>query len=478
MESSSKTTQRRFRFRDHSQPEYQTSVPSSEPSSDVSALSLHDSDEPQIESMTGRGIKHLCDELLELKEAASEDLQKNIFANYSSFLRILEEVTGVENELLQLENHFESHKRLVRDLIDRIYPNILSISSNIEDHIDNEPSLLPSEFESHINDVSDKLDLLMSENKVDEALELLESADAHYQGIQFEDYSDSDINLYNHVIFEKMSMLKQRLIQIAENGRTVGPELQKALTGLFRLGETQLAIELLLKYYHSRIVEGMKDLHWSKCSSSERYIRELARFVFSMISQAAKSFMMLCGENSPYASELMMWSCEETKSFVAYFEENVKKISASNGGLSYAIKAVKFSVLYCSLLENQSLVLQPYLVMLLCPCIEEVLNSHVNHFKKVVGIFSVSDSWSLEKYLVSGVFGGGSLTLDAGEQPEYCVLTTSGRKFLTLLQKPIGQWQTLKKSSDPWLINPWPVKPGNTMENKKQLYEPVNIILS
>ncbi|KAL4393821.1 hypothetical protein HN51_021794 [Arachis hypogaea] len=433
MESSSKT-QRRFRFRDHSQPESQNSVPSSEPSSDVSALSLHDSDEPEIESMTGRGIKHLCDELLELKEAASEDLQKNIFANYSFFLRILEEVTGVENELVQLENHFVSHKRLVRDLIDRIYPNILSLSSNIEDHIDNETSLIRSEFEAHINDVSDKLDLLMSENKVDEALELLESADAHYQGIQFEDYSDSDINLYNSVISEKMSMLKQRLIQIAENDRTVGPELQKALSGLCRLGETQLAIELLLKYYHSRIMDGTKDLQWSKSSSNEAYIRELARFVFSMISQAAKSFVMLCGESSPYASELMMWSCEETKSYVAWFDEYVKKISATNGSLSYAIKAVKFAVLYCSLLEDQSLVLQPYLVMLLCPCIEEVLNTHVNHFKKVVGIFSVSDSWGLEKYLVSGVLEGGSLNLDVEEQPEYCVLTTSGRKFLTLLQ--------------------------------------------
>nr|XP_029146491.1 exocyst complex component EXO84C-like [Arachis hypogaea] len=274
----------------------------------------------------------------------------------------------------------------------------------------------------------------MSENKVDEALELLESADAHYQGIQFEDYSDSDINLYNSVISEKMSMLKQRLIQIAKNDRMAGPELQKVLSGLCRLGETQLAIELLLKYYHSRIMDGTKDLQWSKSSSNEAYIRELARFVFSIISQAAKSFVMLCGESSPYASELMMWSCEETKSFVAWFDEYVKKISATNGSLSYAIKAVKFAVLYCSLLEDQSLVLQPYLVMLLCPCIEEVLNTHVNHFKKVVGIFSVSDSWGLEKYLVSGVFGGGSLNLDVEEQPEYCVLTTSGRKFLTLLQ--------------------------------------------
>ena len=350
--------------------------------------------------------------------------------------RILEEVTGVENELVQLESHFVSHKRLVRDLIDRIYPKILSISSNLEDHIDDEPFASScSEFEAHINDVSEKLDLLMSENKIDEALELLESADAHYQGIQFEDYSQCcEINLYDTMISEKKSMLKQRLTQIAENNRTLGPELQKALAGLCRLGESQLAVNLLLKYYHSRILSGTNNLQCSKSSSNEIYIREMAKFVFSMISQAARSFVKLCGETSPYTSELMLWSCEETKSFVTCFDKFVKTISATSGGLSSAIKAVKFAVLYCSLLENQKLMLQPYLVMHLCPCMEEVLNTHINHFKKVIGIFSASDSWVLEKYLVSGVFGGGSLTLAVGEQPEYCLLTNSGRKFLTLLQ--------------------------------------------
>jgi len=87
--------------------------------------------------------------------------------------------------------------------------------------------------------------------------------------------------------------------------------------------------------------------------------------------------------------------------------------------------------MYCSLLEDQKLMLLPYIVKHLFPCIEEVLNTHVNHFKKVIPIFSVSDSWILEKYLVSGVFGGaGSST----EQPDYCLLTSSGRKVLTLLQ--------------------------------------------
>ncbi|CAJ1968214.1 unnamed protein product [Sphenostylis stenocarpa] len=424
----------RFRFRDHSQPESQNS---SEPTSHVVSAASPSATDPdpdlEIESMTGRGIKHLCDELLELKEAANEDLQRNMFAKYSTFLRILKEAREVENELVQLENHFVSHQIQVKDLIDRIYPKILSIDITFEDHINIVPSS-PRELEAHINECLENLDILMSENKIDEALHFLESAYQHYQSLLLQDCSHSEIMLYESAISEKKSMLIQQLAQIAEKKRTAGPELQRALTTLCRLGDSQLAVDLLLKHYHMRIVTGTDNLQWAKLSSSEIYIRELARFVFSIISQAARSFVMLCGETSPYTSELMLWAYEETKSFIICFDKYIKGTSAISGGLSTAIKAVKFAVMFCSLLENQKLMLRPYLMKHLCPCMEEILNTQINHFKKVIGIFSASDPWILEKYLVSGVFiGAGSSTLAAGEH-DYCLLTTSGRKVLTLLQ--------------------------------------------
>lgn len=348
--------------------------------------------------------------------------------------RILKEVIGVENELVQLENHFISHKRQVKDLIDVIYPKILSIDIAFEDQINVDPSS-PSELEAQINECLEKLDTLISEKKIDEALHLLTSADEHYQSLQLQGYSHSEIMLYDSAISEKKAMLIQHLTQIAENKRTTGPELQRALAGLCKLGDGQIAIDLLLKHYHFRIENGTVNLQWAKSSSNETYIRELARFVFSMISQAARSFVMLCGETPPYTSELMLWTYEETKLFIICFDKYVKGTLALSGGLSSAIKAVKFAVMYCSLLENQKVVLRPYLVKHLCPCMEEVLNTHINHFKKVIAIFSANDPWILEKYLVSGVFvGAGSSTSDVGEQHDYCLLTTSGRKILTLLQ--------------------------------------------
>lgn len=355
----------------------------------------------------------------------------------SVMCRILEDVKGVENELVQLENHFIAHNGLVRNLIDVIFPKILSeetTDSSFDDHI-NYLLSSPSEIEVHINDVSEKLDTYMSENRMDEALELLESADEYFQNIQFEDYSSqSEKMLYKTLISEKKSTLMRQLTQIAEHPKAVGLELHKALAGLRRLGDNQLAVHLLLKHYHLRIATGTYNLEWSKSSSNEMYLRELAKLVFSMISQAARSFLMLCGENSSYVSELLTWVYEETKSFITCLDKYVKSISETSGGLSSAIKAVQFVISYCSSLENQNLELRPYLIRHLYPCMEEVLLLHINHFKKVIAIFSASDPWVLETYLVSGVFGAESTSLGDERQPAYCVLTTSGRKFITLLQ--------------------------------------------
>lgn len=349
--------------------------------------------------------------------------------------RILEEVSGVEYELVQLEKHFVSHKKLVRELIDSIYPKVLSeetINSTYEDHTDTVLSA-PSELKVHINTISEKLDILLSENRIDEALDLLESAEKYYHSI--ESYSsDSEIMLYNSLISERKSMLIQQFTQIAEHSKIARPKLQKALAGLCRLGDSQFAVCLLLKCYHSRIQSGIYSLQWSKSSSSELYTRELAKFVFSMISQAASSFVVLCGETSPHASELMVWACEETKYFVTCLDNHIISVSEIRDGLSTAIKALQFAVSYCSLLENQKLVLRPYLIRNLLPCMEVYLHQNINHFKKVVAIFSASDPWVLEKYLVSGIFGGGCSSLAVGQPPEYCLLTNSGRKFLTLSQ--------------------------------------------
>ncbi|KAF3436112.1 hypothetical protein FNV43_RR23204 [Rhamnella rubrinervis] len=426
MESSSAST--RFRFRDHS--ELMENSTQSGTDSDLSSASSDLDDQTEPESMTGRGIKHLCWELLDLKAASNEEFHKTIFSNYSAFVRIFKEAESLQNEVTQLKNHVSTQKRLVKELVDGIHLKFLSDETTdpaIEVSISAEPP-------STTDNVSEVLDILISENRIQESLTIIELEEERFQEVQFEDsFPLDELRLYHSEISEKKAVLKLHLTVVAENPRTTAPELQKALVGLCRLGDSNLATQLLLKYYHSRIETGMHNLQGAKTFLHGKYIRELAKLVFSMIAQAAKSFVMLYGETSPYASEIIQWVREESKVFVAHFNQYVKSISEISGGLSTAVQAVQISLSFCSLLECQRLVLFPYLIKHIRPCMEEVLQFHIDHFKKVTGIFTATDYWDLGKYLVSEIVNGGFSRV-LGQQSEYCLLTNSGWKFVTLLQ--------------------------------------------
>ncbi|XVE53464.1 hypothetical protein DITRI_Ditri03aG0005500 [Diplodiscus trichospermus] len=434
MESSLLTSTTRYRFRDRAD------AANSDTSSGISSVSSDLDAETELQSMTGKGIKHLCSELLEIKAESDEDFLRNIFSNYSSFVRIFDEVEGMENELMQLKSQVLTQKRLVKDLIGGIHLKVLSeetIDSILQESEFAEPTP-PRELTVHIDDISETLDVLMLENRLDEAIAILKIEDDNLERMQFEDNSPMDLLLlYNSVISEKKAMLTLQLTLLAENPRISAAELQRVLVGICRLGDNHLANQLLLKHYHSRLATGIHNLQWSQSFSDGLYVKELAKFVFSMISQAARSFMMLYGETSPYASELSQWAREVTKLFVASFNKYVKSSSDVTGGLSAAVESMQFAMSYCSLLKSQRLYLRPYLVKHIRPCMEEVLQIHINHFKKVIGMFTATDTWVLGRYLISDISSERNVMV-VGQQPEYYMLTNSSQKFITMLQAIIA----------------------------------------
>ncbi|XP_021280510.1 exocyst complex component EXO84B-like [Herrania umbratica] len=415
-------------------------APHSDTSSGMSSVSSDLDAETELQSMAGKGIKHLCSELLELKAESDEDFHRNIFSNYSSFVRIFNEVKGMENELMQLKSQLLTQKRLVKDLIDGIHLKLLSEETidSILQESESAELTSPSELEVHIDNISETLDILMLENRADEAIAILEMEAENLQRMQYKDNSSADLLLlYNSAFSEKKAMLTLQLTLSAENPRISAAELRKVLVGICRLGDSHLSTQLLLKYYHSRIATGMHNLQCSQSFSDGLYVKELAKFVFSMISQAARSFMMLYGETSPHASELIQWAREETKLFVASFNTYVKSNSDISKGISMAVESMQFAMSYCSLLKSQRLFLRPYLIKHIRPCMEEVLQIHIDHFKKIISMFTATDTWVLGTYLISEILSEGNY-MDFGQQPEYCHLTNSGRKFVTLLQAIIA----------------------------------------
>ncbi|KZV15794.1 hypothetical protein F511_02010 [Dorcoceras hygrometricum] len=432
---SSSYSRTRFRFRDHDQDMTEHGSSEGHTTADSSYVSSHEDEEMALQSMTAKGIQHLCSELLELKQESDEDFQKNIFSNYAVFLAILKEVEVLRRELTGLERQASSQGKLVKHLVHGTSLQVLSvetIESMLEEPLNLELSL-PSILETHTEKVSEMLDILLSERRLHDALVLLKMEGETFQNLcSGEDFSSNEITFYHSVISEKRAILSDHFSSIAKHPRVSAPELQQALLGLSQLGETHLAIKLLFQYYHSQIASGIYDKQSSELPDVS-YIQEIARFVCSKISQCARCFVELNGENHAQDSALTQWADEEMKFFTSCFEKFISFIPQISSRFLLVVDTVQIAMSYCSLLESQRLFLQPSLIDHVRPCIEEVLRTHINHLSKDVSIFTSTDTWVLDRYLVSGILTERNHGI-IDQLPEYAYLCSSGRKFMTVFQ--------------------------------------------
>lgn len=347
--------------------------------------------------------------------------------------RIFEEIGGMENEIMELKKLALTQMRIIQAVTSNFYAHKMDGLTEAEPEDIGFSS--PSTFGIHVQDVLVTLDILLSEFRVKEALTLLDKETLTLQMLQIEEDCSSPIIMsYTYALSERRAMVADQLAVMAGHPRVSRPEFQKALAGLCRLGENQKAISLLVKFYRSQLQKKVHELQYCKPCPYGTHIRELAKVVFSAISQAALSFVALHGETSPYSSELILWAREETETFGRNFCSYVRSILETNGGLTLAVEAANCAVSLCSLLKHQRMFLLSNLMELIKPAMEEVLRMHVDHFRKVVHIFTASDNWTLGKFPNFGILKEQPPLGRIGDKVEYYILTSSGRKFVTLIQ--------------------------------------------
>lgn len=392
--------------------------------------------DPAFESMTAKGIKRLCSELLELKKASDEEFQRNVSSNLSVFIRIFEEVGGVEIELITLKQHVLAQNKLVQDLSGNLYSGL--VSDDDSEDVESEPEER-DESEEQFGDeeynVLETLDDLLTEHRAEEALILLQAETETLQKQMNGEQLLPGVATYMSEISDRRDMLADQFASLAGHSRVSQPELQVALSGLCRLGESNRANLLLVQFYRSRLESCTTELQRSVSFLHATYIMQLAKIVFSALTQAARCYVMLYGDSSRYASELIQWTREEVEAFSRVFNKYVKSTTEISGGLILAVEAANSAVSYCASIESQNMVLQPYLVKLIMPCMEEVLQMHMDHYKKVVSVFATTDTWVLSRFPVSVIFIDRSSFTGIDGEAEYCPLTISGRKFLNLMQE-------------------------------------------
>ncbi|KAH0470252.1 hypothetical protein IEQ34_001810 [Dendrobium chrysotoxum] len=393
--------------------------------------------ELEMESITGKGINRLCSELLELKKASDEDFLKNIYSNYSAFMRIFEEFEGIESEIMKMKNHVSTQNMLVEELMNSFHSEIiLEKLENLKDECVEDLDLdFPTWMETRMQNILETLDILMSEHRMEEALVVLEKETQNMQKLLKEkDGLLPIISPFAYAISELQTALAQQFASLAGHRRVTWPELHNALFGLCRLGESDRAIVLLLNFYHLQLENSVKELKCLAPFPHETYTLELTKVVFSTICQATRSFVLLFGESSPYTLDLMQWTRVELEVIYHSFDMSVKSMSETSFALGLAVETMNISFSFCSLLEHERLSLRADVIKLMKPCITEVLKMHFDQLRKVVSLFASIDNWVLGKFPFSGKFSNKSPLMEINGKLEYLQLTSSGRKFITLMQ--------------------------------------------
>ncbi|XP_020686446.1 exocyst complex component EXO84A-like [Dendrobium catenatum] len=421
----------RFDYQDAD--EYQ----SAEEAIEISPDSESEGYELEMESITGKGINRLCSELLELKKASDEDFLKNIYSNYSAFMRIFEEFEGIESEILKMKNHVSTQNMLVEEFMNSFHSEIiLEKLENLKDECVEDLDLdFPTWMETRMQNILETLDILMSEHRMEEALVVLEKETQNMQKLLKEkDGLLPIISSFAYAISELQTALAEQFTSLAGHRRVTWPELHNALFGLCRLGESDRAIVLLLNFYHLQLENSVKELKCSAPFPHETYTLELTKVVFSTISQATRSFVLLFGEASPYTLDLMQWTRVELEVIYHSFDMSVKSMSETSFALGLAVEIMNISFSFCSLLEQERLSLRADVIKLMKPCITEVLKMHFDQLRKVVSLFASTDNWVLGKFPFSEKFSNKSPLMEINGKLEYLQLTSSGRKFITLMQ--------------------------------------------
>ncbi|KAF0900834.1 hypothetical protein E2562_035470 [Oryza meyeriana var. granulata] len=394
--------------------------------------------------MTAKGIQHLCSELLEINKASEEDFRRNVYLSYLSFVRMLEEAGGdLEKDVMShLKQHAMAQRRLIEDVRNSLY-----YSSAVALHPD---QLGDSDSDYGGGDMVELnnagaissllvLDGLLSEHRMEQAVELVEQAQEGQalQRMQEESGGVVSSSRMSAMLSASKARVADRLASVAEHPRTPRQELLRAIAGLCRLGQERRANSLLLGFYRKTVLRrrvGVDELRQRTKSgiNDGRYLMYMVRTVLSTVVEASRSVALLQLQAS---LELGRWAREEMEGLGVAIREFVSMAAADHGDgwsskLAMALEAARCALSYGPLLLDPE-----YLREVLVRCMEEALAMYAAHLREVVRLLPGGASMVLGRFLVSGVLR--SQVLELEEDLSWCLLTTSGRKLATLMQEVV-----------------------------------------
>ncbi|KFK27837.1 hypothetical protein AALP_AA8G436500 [Arabis alpina] len=336
------------------------------------------------QSLTEKGIRKLCCELLDLKDAV-ENMCGDMRTKYLAFLRISEEAVEMEHELVDLRKHISSQGIVVQDLMAGLCREMdeWKRSGGDADDTDNSEVMdsLPNELTDPKSEFLEKIDLLLAEHKVDEALEAMDTEERNSSELK----GIAEMSSYKSAFMERKTVLEDQLLRIAKQPSISLAELKHVLVGLIRLGKGPTAHQLLLKFYATSVHRRIESSLPSCSTCPNTFPATLSKLVFSNISIAAKETAAMFGDddNPAYSNKVIQWAEREVEYLVRLVKENAAP-SETASALRAASVCLQDCLNYCKVLEPQGLILSKLFLVLFRPYVEEVLELNFRRARRVI----------------------------------------------------------------------------------------------
>ncbi|KAH7295504.1 hypothetical protein KP509_27G052400 [Ceratopteris richardii] len=353
--------------------------------------------------------RNLCMELTSLKKKSIEEMCQQVYANYGAFIRTSQELSELEGEIVDMRTLLSKQASLVHGVVDAVQLdfifNELDIASESSQLLEDNQTL-SQDFQLII----ENLDVLIAERRFDEALCALSDGEDLILGMSEDD--ETFITHSQTLLSKRKINLIHQLIDVVEQPSASRHEVHTAILNLCKLGDSVHAHSLLLNVYKQKLHSNIQGLHTLPSCYGGTYTYTLSQCVFSALSQATKDFQRLFSEEGNYASGLILWVSDELAAYASLVEKHVLQAASATGCLHAAVECVQTALNYCSLLEDDGLVLRPTLLKLLQPSVEKTLNARVLHIKDSIAAIASVDGWeaSLPSGLVNQQSTGGYLT--------------------------------------------------------------------
>lgn len=355
------------------------------------------------------------------------------------YFRTSREISDLEGELVSLKNLLSSRANIIHGIADGVRVESLADGTDYSrdeaavDFEDREPT----KFDKWLSQFTEKIEVLLAERQVDEALAALdEGENLAEEARESRSMTPSALLSLQNSIMENRQKLADQLAEATCQASTNSYELRSSVKAMKKLGDGPRAHTLLLKSHQQKLHRNMQALQPSSASYGTAYTTALSHLVFSTIAQAANDSLAIFDDEPAFTSELVTWAVNQTQAFAQLIKKNVIAAPSASGCLRIVAECAHICLGHCLLLEDRGLALCPTLLKFFRPYLEQALNANLKRIDLSTAAIAASDDWSPTYSPIAGrSWGNASVSsISASHQK----LSSSAHRFNTMIQVDIS----------------------------------------